>query len=133
MDYLNWRYADPRAGRFRIRLAEERGRLLGYSVLTSMRGHGYIADLLTLPGREDVAESLLRDAFAAFRDADLQSGRCWAPHAHPYLGALQRTGFTRHRQPRHVTYRVHRNPEQAQVLSEPDARVHLMIGDSDNV
>jgi GNAT superfamily N-acetyltransferase len=132
-DYLNWRYADPRAGRFRIRLAEERGRLLGYSVTTSLRRHGYIADLLTLPGRADVAESLLCDALAAFRDANLQSGRCWAPHGHPYLSALQRVGFTERRRPRHVTYRAHRNPEQAQVLSEPDTRVHLMIGDSDNV
>lgn len=132
-DYLNWRYADPRAGRFRIRLAESGGRLVGYSVTTSLRRHGYIADLLTLPGRVDVAESLLHDALAAFREAGLQSGRCWAPHGHPYLGALGRSGFTGRKQPRHVTYRAHRNPERAHVLSEPEARVHLMIGDSDNV
>lgn len=132
-DYLNWRYADPRAGRFRIRLAESGGRLVGYSVTTSMRRHGYIADLLTLPGRVDVAESLLHDALAAFREAGLESGRCWAPHGHPYTDALRSAGFIQRKQARHVTYRAYRYPEAARALSGPEARVHLMFGDSDSV
>jgi len=38
MDHLNWRYADVRAGDFRITLAEENDRVLGFSVLCIARG-----------------------------------------------------------------------------------------------
>lgn len=133
MDYLNWRFADPRGGRFRIRLAEKDGRLLGYSVLSSMRREGYIADLLALPGRVDVAESLLHDALTIFREAGLQSGRCWAPHGHPYEDAFRAAGFIERKRGRHVTYRAFRHLDAVRALSEPDARVHLTIGDSDSV
>lgn len=130
-DYLNWRYADRRGGEFAIRLAESSGRLLGYSVLRKQRNTGYIADLLALPGRADVVESLLDDALTWFRSAGATSGRCWAPHGHPYGAALQRAGFLHRRRPRHITYRMSAHAEEARVLQEPGSVVHLMIGDSD--
>ncbi len=63
-NYLNWRYADPRGGAYRIWSAVEEGNLLGFIVSRINRYEkdnpiGYIMDLLVDPGRLDVADSLM--------------------------------------------------------------------------
>jgi hypothetical protein len=65
--YLNWRY-DPRAGVFTITIAEEDGHVLGYVVSCTSSAVGFIADLIALPERLDVARSL---ALAALTRLDL--------------------------------------------------------------
>ena len=60
-DYLNWRYCDPRGGKYDIRVAEADGRILGYMVLRVNNyipdyPTGYIVDLMALPDRPDVAQ-----------------------------------------------------------------------------
>ncbi len=43
-------------------------KLLGYAVLKTTIGmDGYILDLMTLPGRRDVSQALLREAVRSFR------------------------------------------------------------------
>ena len=74
-NYLNWRFCDPRAGPFVIRVAEEDGVMLGYAVLASIDGRGNIADLLARPGRSDVVESLVRDATVRFEVASPRGAR----------------------------------------------------------
>jgi len=68
--FLNWRYGpgSPHA-RATILGVRDGERLLGYAVLfTSQRGRdGYLLDLVTLPGRREVARALLVEALRCFR------------------------------------------------------------------
>src|SRR3546814_384679 len=87
--YLNWRYADDRAGQFTIRIAEDAGgRLLGYLVLRTGRATTDLADLLALPGRTDVAQALVRDAVGLSRATGASAVRSWTMRGHPYEALL---------------------------------------------
>ena len=131
-DYLNWRYCDPAAGRFTVRVAEQEGRLLGYLVLRVAEGEGYIADLLALPGRSDVVRSLIEDALRIFRGAGVEQVTCWMISRHPYNGILRRYGFFDSRVDVGFKYEPTRLPaSELQFLDDPRARIHLSHGDSD--
>ena len=132
-DYLNWRYCEPAAGRFTVRVAEENGRLLGYLVFRIAEGEGYVADLLALPGRTDVVRSLIEDALHLLREAAVAQVTCWMISRHPYNGILQRYGFID--SGRHVEFGCFTmDPDSTLVdflFDDPDARIHLTHGDSD--
>lgn len=67
--FLRWRYG-PGSPQHPVTVIGVRDgrRLLGYAVLKTTIGlDGYILDLITLPGRRDVARALLRDAVRSFR------------------------------------------------------------------
>lgn len=70
--FLNWRYG-PGSPQHPVTILGIRGSegLLGYAVLkiTSAGQDGYILDLTTLPGHRKVAQALLRDSVAYFRQA----------------------------------------------------------------
>ena len=91
--YLNWRYCDPRAGAFRITGAFDREALLGYVVTKIEGSRGYIADLLALPGRTDIARSLVEEALRSFRESNVAAVRCGMTRRHPYYRLLRRYGF----------------------------------------
>ena len=66
-EYLNWRYCDPRGGKYVIKQAVYDDHVLGYSVLRfneRVKDYpiGYIVDLLVLHQRFDVTKALLKDA-----------------------------------------------------------------------
>lgn len=131
-DYLNWRYSDPAAGSFTIRAAEQQGKLLGYLVFKIAEGEGWIADLLALPGRTDVARSLIEDALQLFREAGLERVTCWMISRHPYNGILRRTGFIDSKRDVGFRYRVvSLDKRELEFLADPGARVHLTHGDTD--
>lgn len=134
-DYLNWRYADARAGTFVMRLAEEGERVLGYAVLRVMRGSGYVADLLVLPGRLDIAGGLIDDGLRFFREAGVERVCYWTASRHPYKAVIAARGFA-YRRPRKriMTYMPLRSTwEELAFLQAPSARVHFTIGDLDVV
>jgi hypothetical protein len=75
--------------------------MLGYAVLrTAFHGQdGYILDLTTLPGRQDVVRVLLRETVRSFRRMGVQIIRyrfIESPTA-PWPADLQRLGFFRRR------------------------------------
>lgn len=75
-DFLNWRYLDPRAGDYFIKVAHDDKGILGYIVLRINKylreyPSGYIVDLLTLPARIDVAHALVVDAIKYFENQDV--------------------------------------------------------------
>lgn len=97
-DFLNWRFSDPRAGNFVIKSVEDGERLLGYCVTAINRAResypvGYIADLLALPGRLDVVDSLISDAVDFFDRNDVNIINCLMARGHPWVKNLQRHGF----------------------------------------
>jgi ribosomal protein S18 acetylase RimI-like enzyme len=131
-DYLNWRYCDPAAGRFTVRVAEREGRLLGYLVFKIAEGEGYITDLLALPGRSDVVRSLVEDALRIFRKAGVELVTCWMISRHPYNGILRRYGFFDSRRNVGCRYRtLGLDRSELEFLEDPHARIHVTHGDSD--
>ncbi len=129
-DFLNWRYCDVRAGAFTIRTAEEDDRLLGYAVLRVSNDVGYIADLLALPGRLDVVQSLVANALAWFGERDVPSVQCWSSPRHPYAQLLPSLGFASKRRTLHVDWVVFTDRPDQELLSDRRLIVHYMPGDS---
>jgi hypothetical protein len=72
--FLRWRYG-PGSPQFPVRVlgVREGETLLGYAVLrvTKEGNNGYLLDLTTRPGRDDVARSLVRDAIGHFARAQV--------------------------------------------------------------
>ncbi|MCK9485668.1 MAG: hypothetical protein M0R73_03055 [Dehalococcoidia bacterium] len=132
--FLNYRYADRRAGPFTIRLAEAEGQILGYSVVRATSDSGVLADLLALPGREDVADALIKDALTLARQAGAPSVRTWMMRHHPYHRLLVHAGFMQNQSIVEPGYEAkHMDPVELEFLADPQARVHIVIGDTDHV
>lgn len=133
--FLNWRYADPRAGQFSIRLAESEGEVLGYLVMRAGHATADIADLLVLPDRIDVAHALIQDVVDLSRGTGASAIRSWMIGGHPYAPLLSDLGFVRVRTSTKPVF--HANPRtdaaELEFLTEPGTRVHLMLGDSDHI
>lgn len=131
-DYLNWRYADPRAGTYRIVLAEEGATLIGYSVTRVDGDRGYLVDLLVPPGRDDVLDALIDDAVATMRATSVSGIMSWLVADHPYRSQFRRHGFVDSRRNPNISHRAASLPEsEIAFLQEPLARIHFMHGDSD--
>ena len=132
--YLNWRFADPRAGTYVIKIAEQGEQLLGYVVSRMSHGRGYLVDLLTLPGRIDVLRSLVAASIADLRAAQASEVECWLPEHHRYWDALRQYPFDHKR--RSIDFRVAPSKEYEAVISvpfkdDPKASIHVTIGDCD--
>jgi hypothetical protein len=135
-EFLNWRYCDARAGRFTRLAAEQDGRLLGYAVVQVSHGRGYLSDVLVLPDRLDVLDSLLAHATGYFKDAGVDVAIAWCPTLHPYGAVLQRQGYVvRPRRTRKFAYRPLHRRAKAELLFLQDAqtRLHFTTGDVDAV
>ena len=131
-DYLNWRYADRRAGTYRIVLAEQGTTLVGYAVTRVDGDRGYLVDLLAPPGRDDVLDALLGDAVARMRAAGVSGVMCWLIAHHPFRRQLRRYGFVNSRRNPNFTHHA-TGVSEAEIafLQQSRARIHLMHGDSD--
>src|ERR687893_1353992 len=104
--FLRWRYGpgSPQAPVTMLGV-RSRGKILGYAVLkAAFHGQdGYILDLPTLPGRQDVVEALLRETVRAFRRMGVQiiRYRLVESPTSPRSTDLWRLGFFSRRGRRH--------------------------------
>src|SRR5918992_274370 len=104
--FLRWRYGpgSPQAP-VTVLGVRSRGRMLGYAVLrTAFHGQdGYILDLTTLPGRQDVVRALLRETVRSFRRMGVQiiRYRFVESPSSPRSADLLRLGFFSRRGRRH--------------------------------
>jgi hypothetical protein len=90
--------------------------------------------LLALPGRADVARSLVEDTVAQARAGGAASVDCWWMRNHPYSTMLRRCGFI----PRYpggvLSYHANRiGPEALRFFERSEARVHFTYQDQDHV
>jgi len=131
--YLNGRYADARAGRFAIYVAEEAGRMLGYAVVTASRGKAFIADLLVLPDRADVLNALIDAAIAYSVNSAATSLRAWCVHHHPYRHALLCAGLAPAREETSISFMEYGDTSLSFVFEDARARLHIVPGDTDVV
>jgi hypothetical protein len=96
--FLRWRYGpgSPQAP-VTVLGVRSRGRMLGYAVLkaASHGQDGYILDLMTLPGRQDVVRALLRETVRSFRRMGVQiiRYRFVESPSSPRSADLRRLGF----------------------------------------
>jgi hypothetical protein len=132
-DWLNWRFCDSRGGSWKVTTAEQDGKLLGYIVHGVVNGTGQIADLLALPGRIDVVESLIADALADFAEVGAAAAQCWCPTLHPYRTSLVNLGFTSKRKTLHLAWVGFTDNIDRELLQTRRLAVHYMGGDSDLV
>jgi hypothetical protein len=132
-DSLNYRYADPRAGDYSIAIAEAGDRVLGYIIYTSWKQTGQVADVLVLPERFDVLESLLAYALDQLRQTGCASVECWRDIYHPYGPVLDKLGFDHVRRRQGITVHWLRGPDELAFFADPKSAVHIMAGDTDLV
>ena len=137
-NFLNWRYCDPRAGEFVIRLAEDNRDILGYCVLAINRFDakspvGYLVDLLTLQQRPDVAESLVVDALKYFDENNVNVVNSLVLRRHPFERILNKYGFIDSRVRMHLFYTNLGGADIIREAGAPPDRVLLSWGDHDAV
>ena len=139
VEYMNWRFCDPRAGEFTVRAAYESGELAGYSVTHSVGSRGYILDLLALPGRLDVVRTLVDDALRRLGEAGTAAVECWMLCEQPYARVLRQAGFIRlPGRSAEITgeigwYGTGFEREERALLASPDTQVHLVRADFDGI
>lgn len=137
---MNWRYFDPRAGDYRVMYALEGEKLIGYSVLRVNRfvaGYpiGYVVDLLALPGRLDVVDSLLADAEQYFSMEDVNIVLSALFSNHPYKPVFNKHGFLDSRVNLTLFYNYNDEKRRDEILAKTEEakRVHFMYGDIDSL
>jgi len=117
-----------------VQLAEQDGLVLGYAVLRVSGGGAYIADLLALPERRDVAAGLVADAIAHARKAGAERIECWLSARHVYRSVLEKIGLKERLVRNAMAFAPLRTPlEGLTPLLDPNAAVHLVMGDADLV
>ena len=134
LDYLNWRYCDPRGGQYTVLIAEDGDEVLGYLALSAVPPMTAIADILTEPERPDVVRALVDEAVTLSRAQHAAGVRCWMAPNHAYLSSLKANGFIERPQETVLAYELYRGL-QADVapLDDPDLKIHLVLGDTDHV
>jgi len=139
MEYLNWRYCDPRAGDFVVKLAEEDGLIKGYSVLRINRYRedypvGFVVDLITLPNRLDVADSLVVDAIKYFDMEDINIINYQVVKNHHNERIFKNNGFLDSRIKLHIFCHPIGVTEEFNELTEsPSSKICYSYGDIDSL
>jgi predicted N-acetyltransferase YhbS len=98
MKYLNWRYVAKPGNEYKILMAKKQQEIAGYIVLKlkkDIRSHGYIVDLLTLPGESTAASWLITRALKSLKEDGAATISCWMLEDTPYYGILRKLGFVR--------------------------------------
>jgi hypothetical protein len=138
--YLNWRYADKRAGQYEIHLAEENNEVTGYCVsyINRYRGEypvGFIVDLLCHPYQTDLMYALLTKSLEYFNDNDVNIITALALRGSSLEEALGRVGFLNSTEKLNMFFSVKARRVDAQEVirkSTPET-IHFCYGDIDSL
>ena len=129
-EFLNWRYSDQRAGAHVVLAAEAAGEVLGYAALRTSGERGSVMDLLTLPGRGDVADSLIAAALEHFRREGCSAVQFVTVAQHPYNRVFGQRGFFDSRRSGDFYCAAMRMDKDGLLfLESKHATVHLTDGD----
>ena len=128
---LNWRYRDPRAGQYKIRIAEQNDRVGAYCVTRRSQRKGYIIDMLALPSNAALARLMIEDAVQRLTAQAVDVIECWLPERHPYVESLRQLCFTCAYSPGFEYRSIPGDREELRFLKDPQARIHMTRGDSD--
>jgi hypothetical protein len=137
MEYLNWRYCDPRSnlqGRYFVKKAEQDGENLGFIVLRYREKddypEGYIVDLLTLPDKMDAARRLLEEACLFLWELGVNVVHYRVIKNHPFQALFSEQGFIEVPSKLHMTFKMFTDKEKIRVIrdSKPN-QIHFNYGD----
>jgi GNAT superfamily N-acetyltransferase len=137
VEYLNWRYCDPRSsimGRYLVKQAVQDDEILGFIVLETREkddySEGYIVDLLALPDRMDVAGKLTAEALLFFRHLDINVVHYRVVKDHPYQALFSEQGFIEVPSKMHMSYKMFYEKEKMQIIKDSKpSQVHFNYGD----
>lgn len=75
LEWFDWRYYDPRGGKYTVKKAEKNGEIIGYIVLSGRTERessvGYIVELLVLPEYSEIQDLLISEAISYFREKQI--------------------------------------------------------------
>jgi hypothetical protein len=135
-EYLNYRYCDPRAGRFKVKIVENDDEILGFIVTKTRKDrgleNGFIVDLLTKPGRIDVADTLLSDSLIQFDANGINVVKSWVLKDHPFDRLFHRKGFINQKKSMFIGFHQYSLDEEwRKLLESRPENVHFSMGDLD--
>jgi len=137
--FLNWRYCSGGGGRFRTFVARDGDRTVGYAVLRMVRTRGHLVDLLVAPERDDVVRTLVTAVERCARAEGAVAVECWLGLRHPYARALRAAGYavvserSAELQRKFGIEPVKGDSSSLEFLSDPNASIHVLEGDSDTI
>ena len=137
-EFLNWRYCDPRAGPYNIKIARENETPVGYIVSRINRyienyPIGYIMDLLTNSGREEVANMLLESALNDLDSQKVNIVACMVPKGHPYERVYSSHGFIDSRKNLHLYTNLNEINQEYLVQNIKPFETHFCYGSIDSL
>jgi hypothetical protein len=138
-DYLNWRYCDSRGGNYVVNIAAEKGKIMGYSVLRINKYQknypvGYIVDLITILGRLEIADALIKDAINFFDNKSINIIECLIPKNHPYSKVYKKYDFIDSRQSIIIFFIPLVRTDEIDALSKGYAQnIYFSFGDTDSI
>jgi hypothetical protein len=137
--WLNWRYADPRAGRIVTLGAFDGSQLVGY---LAVRNHGRdarirvasVLDVLSHPERPEAVTALVVEAGRRMSADGSSRLAVWCAPAHPYGTAFEAAGITHSGALVTVNFRTNQlgeSPDALAILEDPASTMHVTLGDFD--
>jgi hypothetical protein len=138
-DHLNWRYADPRGGNYKILAAYEENQMVGYIVIRinkidNEHTVGFIVDLITLPERIDIADKLIDSALQNFKLNNVTTLKSIVVENHPYESLFNKHGFLDSREQYAMCFdNTDFDEEWNDILRMPADRVLVTYGDTDRI
>ena len=137
--YLNWRYCDPRSGKYVVYIVKKHDEITGYMVVKINKYFkeypvGFVIDLLTLPKEFDSVEILLKKAIDYFDENKVNIINYLIVKNHPYLKIASEHGFLDSRVNIHKFYNPLELAEEMNDLSKTSpAEVFFSWGDHDSL
>ena len=138
MEYLNWRYCDPRLKGYKVNIAlDEHEEIQGYIVYKTnnyIKDYpvGYIVDLITLDNQPGIQHCLLETAVTYFRENNVNVINYQLIEGHPHQEASKRLGFLDSRINLHLFYNKVEEFTELEALSHNNpSRVYISWGDHD--
>jgi hypothetical protein len=139
-DYLNWRYCDPRGGKYQIKIAKKKDEVLGYVVFRErLKANktenktivGYIIDLVSLPKHLNISYGLLELTVQYFEEKSINLIQSWIVKNHSYEDIFRRQGFIDSKIRPEVSYGSWNSNVKVDEMSSQPSRIHIQYGDTD--
>ena len=131
--YLDWRYADPRAGIYTLLEANRGSGLAGYVVLTRVDGDAQLLDILVRPGDIAALSALIAASIEEVRTHGGRGLTVLLPRVHPYRRTVRRFGFIPTKRVDNMGFGARDDRLLDFLETDRNARIHLNFGDSDHV
>ena len=137
VDYLNWRYCDPRGGRYNVFQARVNNKIVGYIVCRvgiNRKGEtrGYIVDLLVDPDHLGAAFSLLESGLECIEEYDVNAIIGWVISEHHMEKVFSFFGFLNSRKSVGIFLgNQDIGEDKTIVLNASSDRLHFQMGDTD--